>query len=228
MSLKDKVVFVTGSSIGIGRAIAFEFAKEGCKLIITYRSNKIEAEKVVKKCRELGSPDVLLLKLDVMDNDSIKNSVTEVKKHFGEIDILVNNAGYLVWVPLSRQTFEEIEKCIRTNLEGLIKMTLVCLPLVRSLIINIASKTGTIAEIHATTYGATKWGVRGFTKALALELPKELKTYAINPAGTATQMNDFMGTPPEEVGKIIVSLAKGKYNLPSGSDVNIWEYTDLL
>lgn len=227
MSLKDRVVFVTGSSIGIGRAIAFEFAKEGCKLIITYRSNKIEAEKVVKKCRELGSPDVLLLKLDVSDNDSIKSSVKNIKGHFGKIDILVNNAGYLVWVPLSRQTFEEIEKCIRINLEGLIKMTLVCIPLVQSLIINIASKTGTIAEMNSTTYGATKWGVRGFTKALALELPSEIRTYAINPAGTATQMNDFTGTPPEEVGKIIVNLAKGKYNLPSGSDVNIWEYTDL-
>lgn len=227
MNLKDKVVFVTGSSIGIGRAIAFEFAKEGCKVIITYRSNNIEAEKVVKKCRELGSPDALLLKLDVMDNDSIKDSATEIKKHFGKIDILVNNAGHLVWTPLIKQTFEEIEKCIRTNLEGLIKMTFVCLPLIRNLIINIASKTGTIAEIDATTYGATKWGVRGFTKALALELPSEIKTYAINPPGTATQMNDFAGTPPEEVGKIIVNLAKGKYSLPSGSDVNVWEYTDL-
>lgn len=227
MSLKDEVVFVTGSSIGIGRATAFEFSKEGSRLVVTYRSNKIEAEKVVKKCRELGSPDVLLLKLNVSDNDSIRHSLEEVKKHFGKIDILVNNAGYLVWVPFSRQTFEEIEKCIRTNLEGLIKMTLVCLPLIRSLIINIASKTGTIAEMDATTYGATKWGVRGFTKALALELPEELKTYAVNPSGTATQMNDFMGTPPEEVGKIIVNLAKGKYNLPSGSDVNVWEYTDL-
>lgn len=227
MNLKDKAVFITGSSIGIGRAIAFEFAKEGSKLIITYRSSKKEAEKVVKKCRELGSPGVLLLKLDVMDNDSIKNSVREVKKHFGKIDILVNNAGYLVWVPLFRQTFEEIEKCIRTNLEGLIKMTLVCLPLVRSLIINIASKAGTIAEMEATTYGATKWGVRGFTKSLSLELLSKIKTYVINPSGTATQMNDFTGTPPEEVGKIIVNLAKGKYNLPSGSDLNIWEYTDL-
>lgn len=227
MSLKDKIVFVTGSSIGIGRATAFEFAKEGSRLIITYRSNKIEAEKVIKKCRELGSPDVLLLKLDVLDNDSIKSSVEHIKERFGKIDILVNNVGYLVWTPLIKQTFEEIEKCIRTNLEGLIKMTLVCLPLIRSLIINIASKTGTIAEIDATTYGATKWGVRGFTKALALELPSEIKTYVINPAGTATQMNDFTGTPPEDVGKIIVNLAKGKYNLPSGSDVNIWEYTDL-
>src|SRR3989338_3993382 len=111
MNLKDKVVFITGSSIGIGCATAFEFAKEGSKLIITYRSNKIEAEKVVKKCRELGSPDVLLLRLDVMDNDSIKNSVEDVKKYLGKIDILINNAGYLVWVPLSKQTFEEIEKC---------------------------------------------------------------------------------------------------------------------
>lgn len=227
MNLKNKVIFITGSSIGIGRATAFEFAKEGAKLILTYKSSKKAAEKVVKKCRELGSPDVLLLKLDVMDNDSIKKSVEEVKKHFGKIDILVNNAGYLVWKPLIKQTLEEIETCIRTNLEGLIKMTHICLPLVKSLIINIASQVGIVPERDATTYGATKWGVRGFTKALALELPTEIKTYAINPAGTATQMNDFMGTPPEEVGRIIVNLAKGKYNLPSGSDLNIWEYTDL-
>jgi NAD(P)-dependent dehydrogenase (short-subunit alcohol dehydrogenase family) len=222
VDLENKVVFITGSSVGIGRATAYEFAKEGSRLILTYRTSKKEAEEAVQKCRELGSPKVLLLSLDIQENESIENAVVEVKKSFGKIDILINNAGALVWEPFEKNSFEEIEVQTRTNLEGTIKMTRECLSLVQRMIINIASQVGTIPYADAVVYAATKWGIRGFTKSLALA-NKKLEIYSVNPGATSTQMSGFTGVDPARVGEIIVRLAKGEYNLLSGDDVNVFE-----
>lgn len=221
--LKNKVVFITGSSIGIGRETAYKFAKEGYKVVITYRTNKSEAQKVVDKCLKLGAVDTLLLQLDIMNNQSIRTAVKQVGDKFGEVSILINNAGIVIWKYFKDQSFEDIENQIRTNLEGLIKMTNECLPFIKDMIINIASSAGLAGYPEITTYCATKWGVRGFTKALARELPK-VKVFAVNPGVIATQMNDFQGMPPDKVAEVILNLAKGKYQLKSGADVNIWDY----
>jgi short-subunit dehydrogenase len=87
----------------------------------------------------------------------------------------------------------------------------------------MASQTGFAGYADLSTYCSTKWGVRGFTQALALELPG-LKIYAVNPGLTATRMSDFQGMPPEQVALVVLNLAKGKYRLTSGSDVNVWEH----
>lgn len=223
-SLKGKVVLITGSSIGIGAATALKFSKEGCKVVVTYFKDKKEAEEVERKCKGLGADDVLVLPLNVMDDKSIKACVKKVVGKFGKIDILINNAGVNVWSKLKEQRFEEIEQQLRTNLEGLIKVTKECLGYVKETIINISSIQGMISRENETVYSASKWGVRGFTKSLALELD-DIKVYSVNPKGTATRMADFGGQPPKEVADIILNTAKGKYNLPSGSDINVWEYS---
>ena len=223
MQLKDKVVLITGSSLGIGRETAYKFAAEGCKVVVTYYEEKKDAEEVRNKCKELGARDILVVYLDVTNDQSIRELVAQVKEKFGEVDILINNAGICNYKLFGEQTFEEIHKEIATNLEGTIKVTHACLSLIKDMVINVASRAGVYGEAYMTTYGATKWGVRGFTKAFADE-KKDIQAYAINPAQTATRMGDFMGTPPEQVAEIIVNLAKGEYNLSSGEDVNIWEY----
>lgn len=224
-SLKNKVVFITGASIGIGREDAYEFSKAGCKVIVSYYMDKQEAERTAKKCLELGASDVFLVHLNVTDNQSIKNAVKQIIGRFGEISILINNAGVIFWGKLGEQEYGEIEAQIRTNLEGLIKVTKECLPYVKDAIINIASGAGLQGYSGLTTYCATKWGVRGFTKSLAIELPAT-KVYAVNPGSTATRMTNFRGVPPEKVAQVIVDLAKGRYNLASGSDVNVWDYIE--
>ncbi len=221
-SLKNKTILITGSSIGIGRETALLLAKEGCRIAITYYKDRKEAEATAKECIESGSPDVLAVQLNVLDNRSIKNSVKKAVARFGKIDILINNAGIVVWNKLESQGYKDIENQIRTNLEGLIKMTKECLPHMKDTIINIASGAGLHGFGDLTTYCATKFGVRGFSQSLALEIP-HIKVYVVNPGKTATRMNDFHGMPPEKVAEVIVNTAKGKYRVPSGGDVNVWD-----
>ncbi len=222
-SLKGKVVFITGSSIGIGRETAFKFAKEGCKLVITYFKDKKEAEETLKKCMDLGAEDGIIVQLNVKDTKSIRDTVGEVVKRYGEIAILINNAGVIQWKHLESQTLDEIEDQIRTNLEGLIKMTKIALPHIKDIIINIASGAGMHPYADLTVYCATKFGVRGFTQALAQEL-KDIKIYAVNPGMTKTRMTDYEGIEPSRVAEVILDLAKGKIKASSGDDINIWDY----
>jgi len=90
MRLKNKVALITGSSRGIGRATAILFAKEGAKVVVNYKENKKEAEKVVK---QIGKENCLLCQADVTDEKDVKKLTTQTIKQFGGIDILVNNAG---------------------------------------------------------------------------------------------------------------------------------------
>ena len=91
------------------------------------------------------------------------------------------------------------------------------------MIINLASAAGLDGYEDITVYCATKFGVRGFTKACAAEMSK-IKSYSINPGRIATRMNDFKGMSPEKVAEVILNVAKGAYNIKSGDDVNIWDY----
>ncbi len=218
-----KVVFITGSSIGIGRETAFKFAEAGWKIIIGYYKDKKEAKKTAEKCKELGAEDVLVVKLNVMDNKSILNVIKEIIKKFNHINVLINNAGVVFWKELIDQEDEEIENQIRTNLEGLIKVTKYCLPYIKEVIINISSGAGKTGHATLTTYCASKFGVRGFTQALAQEL-KGIKVYSINPRRTKTRMTDFSGDAPEKVAEIIFNTAVGRYKVVSGGDVDVWEY----
>jgi len=220
--MKNKVVLITGSSNGIGRETAFKFASEKAKVILTYCNDRQGGQNTEKRCRELGASETLLVKLDLRNNKSIVSAVDKVTKKFGKIDILINNAGVAAWKPLKKQSLADIENQIRTNLEGLIKMTWAYLPYVKGMIINIASGAGQEGFADLTTYCATKFGVRGFSQSLAKEISRP-KIYVVNPDMTKTRMTSFQGRPPEQVAWVVLNTAKGKYRKKSGSDVNIWD-----
>jgi 3-oxoacyl-[acyl-carrier protein] reductase len=221
--MKNKVVLITGSSNGIGRETAFKFASAKAKVVITYCHDRPGGQNTEKKCRELGASETLVVRLDLRDNKSIENAVDKVMKTFGKIDILINNAGVAVWKPLKKQTFADIENQIRTNLEGLIKMTRTCLLHVRDMLINIASGAGQTGFAELVPYCATKFGVRGFTQALAQEISKP-KIYSVNPDMTKTRLSGFQGRPAEQVAQVVFNTAKGRYRKSSGSDINVWDY----
>ncbi len=221
--MKNKVVFITGSSNGIGRETAFKFAFEKAKIVLTYCNDRPAGQNTEKRCRELGASETLLIKLDLKDNKSIVNAVDKVVKTFCKIDILINNAGVSVWKPLKKQNLNDIEDQIRTNLEGLIKITWTCLPHIKDMIINIASGAGQTGFADIAPYCATKFGVRGFTQALTQEISRP-KIYAVNPDMTKTRMTDFQGRPAEHVAQVVLNTAKGKYRKTSGSDINVWDY----
>jgi NAD(P)-dependent dehydrogenase (short-subunit alcohol dehydrogenase family) len=187
--LRDARVMVTGASLGIGREIAFGFAAAGSRLALTYREHGDECAEVAQRCRELGSPEVLIAELDLADAESARRCVLQVEQRLGDLDILVNNAGVVTWRPFLEQSLEEIERQIEVNLTGTLRLTWLLLPLVRDAVIVV----GSTASLHGTRtlgpYCASKWGVRGFVKALAKEHPDK-RIVAVHPTVTATRMND--------------------------------------
>lgn len=226
MEIKNKVVVITGASSGIGRAAAIEFAKKGAVIVITYNKNPKGAEETNKECQKYTS--TFLVKLDISNESSIKKALEKIINKLKKIDILINNAGIIVWGKFEAQSAKDINAQIDTNLKGTILMTKHCLPYLKkrkkSVIINIASIAGKQPYPKIIPYCATKFGIRGFTQALALELPSSIKIYSLNPGATATKMTGFKGVSPESVAGIIVKLAEEKLGKHSGSDIDIPDY----
>ncbi len=223
MKLKDKVVLVTGSSRGIGCETAKAFAEKGATVIITYNKTKKGAEKTAQACA-----DALLVQLDVSNESSIKKAVTKIIEQYGRLDILVNNAGVLAWKPFKKHSSKDIEWQVDVNLTGLMKMTHHALPYLQkqkeAMIINISSVGGIAAFPNAAVYCATKFGVRGFTQGLALELPKRIKVFTVCPGLTATHMTDYQGVHPSKVADVIVRTAEEKLRKKPGADVVVPDY----
>jgi len=225
IDLADRVVLVTGASIGIGRDVALRFAAAGCRLALTYFEHGAEAEQVAEQCRGLGSPDVIAVSLQLADDDSIRTLVETVVDHFGGVDILVHNAGVIVWRPFLEQGFGELEDQLAINLEGVMKLTWVFLPMVSDAVIAIGS-TATLHQSHTPpTYAATKWGLRGFVRALAVEHPDK-RIVSVHPTVTATRMNDMRGMSPGRVADVVVRVAAGDIEVESGGDVDLRDYAD--
>ncbi len=226
MKLKNSVVLVTGSSSGIGRETAIQFAKSGSKVVLTYNTGKKAGEEALEECMVHGP--ALLTRLDVRDARSIYLLLDRVFHYFGGIDILVNNAGVIRWTELVKQTDEEIWDQVQVNLLGVIQVTRAFLPQFlkqrSGVVVNISSAMGKETDGELAVYCATKWGVRGFTKALASELPKSIRAYCVNPAMTATGMTDYRGVDPAMVAEVIIRTAEEKLGVPSGGDVDVWKY----
>jgi NAD(P)-dependent dehydrogenase (short-subunit alcohol dehydrogenase family) len=222
--MKDKAVFITGASSGIGRETAYLFARDGARLAITYCRSKERGEETEKRCRELGASDVLLLHLDVTDTESIRRAVTAVGARFGQMDVLINNAGTGVWKPFGEQSMEELEWQVRTNLEGLIKLTSMALPLVRETVLSIGSFLAKNPMAGYVPYCGTKYGVRGFMQALAREV-EHVKVCLVNPDYTATGLTGFdpKARPAADVAEVVYKTVTGEIECGHGGEVDVWE-----
>jgi NAD(P)-dependent dehydrogenase (short-subunit alcohol dehydrogenase family) len=225
MEVKDKVIIVTGSSSGIGKDCALQLAKLGANVIITYNKNKKDAEKFYGECKKLAQ--CMLIKLDLTNESSIKKLISAVIKKFERLDVLVNNAGVFYYNSFDKISTEQIKEQVDVNLTGLILMTKHALPhLIKQtdpVIINISSISGKFAYEKEAPYCATKFGVRGFTQAIALEYPK-IRIISVNPSSTATKMNDFQGAPIPAVATVIVKTIEGQFGKKSGDDVDVERY----
>jgi NAD(P)-dependent dehydrogenase (short-subunit alcohol dehydrogenase family) len=223
--LAGKIVLVTGASIGIGREIALGFAAAGCRLALTYFEHRAEAEEVAELCRSLGSSDVITASLQLSDEDSIRMLLETVIDHYDAVDVLVSNAGVIVWRPFLEQDFGDLETQVAVNLMGVMKLTWVFLPMVSDALVYI----GSTAVLHDSrtppTYCATKWGLRGFVKALALERPGK-RIVSVHPTLTATRMNDMQGMPPERVAEVVLRVVRGQIAFEPGGDVDVREYAE--
>ncbi len=185
----NKVVLVTGSSSGIGRATVKAFADKGWKVLASMRSP--EKEKEFQKL-----PNVTLVKLDVTSEQSISDAVQQIEQNFGSIDVLVNNAGYGLMGPFEETSQSKIERQFATNVFGLMGVTRAVLPLMRSQgrgrIINISSIGGKMGIPLYSSYHATKFAIEGFSESLSYELkPFGIDVVLVEPGAIAT---NFLGS----------------------------------
>lgn len=227
--LTKKTVLVTGGAKGIGRAIALAFAKEGCNIVLNYRSGV--SDELLAEIKELGV-ECLPLQGDVSDFDTAKKIVTEAKQHFGSLDVLVNNAGITRDMLLMRMTEEEFDAVINTNLKGTFNMirhtSNIMLKQKAGAIINLASVVGQMGNIGQANYAASKAGVIGLTKTTARELgSRGISCNAIAPGFIETDMTSVLKEDvkkqmlneiplrrfgqPEEVAQAAIFLAKNRY-----------------
>ncbi len=226
MKLKGKTALVTGSSSGIGRETAILLAQAGCRVALTFHRGASAGATVYRKCARVS--EAHLFPLDVRDNESIRRLQHNVLRRFSSLDILINNAGVAVDKPFVKQSRKDMQNQIGVNVLGLMEVTRVFLPAFlrqgKGVIVNVASALSKEVYPELSVYCATKFAVRGFTQALAKELPKGLRVFCLNPGLTATRLSGYRGEDPARVAGIIVRAAEESLGRKSGDDIDVWEY----
>jgi len=175
MRFKDKVVLVTGSSKGLGKAIAMEFAKEGANVVINYNSDKDGAQGVLDDIKRLGVQSDII-KADVSNSEEVNNMIKKIVEKFGKLDILINNSGIIKDARVTSMSKESWDEVIGVNLTGVYNCTKAAGQVMEKQksgkIINISSIVAQTGSIGASNYAASKAGVIGFTKSVAKECAK--------------------------------------------------------
>ena len=181
-----KVWLITGSSRGLGRAIAEAVLANGDRLLATAR--KIEPlNELIERFGDRIAP----FPLDVADAEAAGKAVTMAVSQFGRLDVLVNNAGYGTLSPIEDTSIEELQAQIATNLLGTIYTTRAAIPIMREQgaghIIQFSSVGGRTGAMGRAAYSAAKWGVEGFSEVLAKEVgPLGIKVTIMEPGGFRT------------------------------------------
>lgn len=236
--LKGKVAIVTGASRGIGRAISKRLADEGAKVVINYNSSEKEAEDLHLEIASSGGESVTF-KGDVSNSKDVARMVDATMAKFGRIDILVNNAGIIFRKKILESVEEEWDRTIDVNLKSVYLCSKAVAPVMiqqkRGKIVNVSSISGLNAPASALEipdYTASKAGVVGLTKALALNLAPAINVNVVCPGATETdmlrQMSDSARTAriaetplgrlgrPEEVADAVLFLASDDSDFVTG------------
>jgi len=173
--LKNKIALVTGSSRGVGKAIALGFAKAGAKVTVNFTSNKEAADDVVKSIKAMGS-DAIAVKADVAQKADVEKLVKATVDTFGRIDILVNNAGFTRPALMLKMTEDQWDQVLGIHLKGAFFCSQAAgLEMKKQnsgKIINVTSVAGLVGTVGQVNYSAAKGGVLSMTKSLARELAR--------------------------------------------------------
>jgi 3alpha(or 20beta)-hydroxysteroid dehydrogenase len=186
--LAGKVVLVSGAARGMGEATARRFVEEGARVVL---GDILEAEgEAVAK--ELGDA-ARFVRLDVTDGDAWRAAIAVAQEEFGGVDVLVNNAGVLGFGAVADMPLEEYRRIIEVNQVGVFLGMQAAVPVLEArgggAIVNISSVEGMGGGSHLTAYTASKFAVRGMTKAAALELgPKRIRVNSVHPGAIRTEM----------------------------------------
>ena len=210
-SLKDKVALVTGASQGIGRATALALAEAGAKVAAAARS----ADKLTSLVSEIEAAggEALAVPMDVADGAQVKSGFQQVLAKFGELDILVNNAAITRDTLALRMKLEDWDAVLRTNLTGAhlcIQQALGAMLKQRSgRIINLSSVVAQTGNAGQANYVASKAGLIGLTRAIAVEVAsRNITVNAVAPGFIATPMTDVLSQEIKDKMKSMIPLGR--------------------
>jgi len=242
--MSGPVVVITGALTGIGRATALAFARDGARVVVSGRREEA-GQVLAEELRKLGA-EAEFIRVDVRNDDDVRNLIDKTVARFGRLDVAVNNAGTSGGTgPLTEQTPESYAAAFDTNVLGTflsLKHELrVMLPQGRGSIVNLSSTMGSRGAVGASMYVASKHAVEGLTKAAALEgAAGGVRVNAVAPGPVATDLLDRFtsnsaekkaalaaGVPlkrlgnPEEIAETIVFLASDKASFLTGQIVGV-------
>ena len=239
--LKNKSVLITGATRGIGRSIAVEFAKKGANIAFTYMSSEEKALELEKELISLGVK-AKGFKSDAGNYSATETLVNQVVELYGTIDVLVNNAGITKDTLLMRMSEQQWDDVINANLKSVFNLTkAVQRPMLKAKkgsIINMSSVVGVKGNAGQSNYAASKAGIIGFTKSVALELgSRNIRCNAIAPGFIETEMTAALdekmiqqwregiplkrGGSPEDVANLTMFLASDLSSYITGQCINV-------
>lgn len=198
LPLKDKTVFITGGSRGIGRATALHFAKQGANVAVCARLSE-SLQKIETELQAI-SPNSIALACDITSKQEIDNGIKQINNRFGTIDILINNAGTYVPGSVLETTVEEWDRQFDINLKGPFLMTQAVVPQMMEngggIILFVSSTIALESPPMNSLYTATKWGLDGFSGSISQELIEHnIKVHTLRPGFTDTSIFDSIGKP---------------------------------
>ena len=211
-----KTVLVTGSSRGIGRAIALRYAREKYQVVLNCANRTDALENVRREAAALGA-SCLAVRADVGKKEDCVRLFSEIRARFGAVDILVNNAGISRIGLLQDMEFEEWDGLIAANLSSVFHCCKLAIPgMIQKQaghIVNISSVWGVCGASCEAAYSASKGGVNALTRALAKELaPSHVQVNAIACGAIDTEMNHFLA--PEERDMLLEEIPAGRMGTP--------------
>ncbi len=239
--LEGKTAIITGGSRGIGKAIVEIFVKQGANVAFTYNSSS-DAAKAIENKLSSKNVKVKSYKSDASNFEEAQLLAASVLEEFGSIDILVNNAGITKDNLLMRMSEEDFDRVIQVNLKSVFNMTKAVqrtmLKQRKGSIINMSSVIGVKGNAGQSNYAASKAGIIGFTKSMAIELgSRNIRSNAIAPGFIVTEMTEELGEEtikqyfeaiplkrggtPEEIANTCVFLGSDMSSYLTGQVLNV-------
>jgi len=231
MNLNGKVAIVTGSTKGIGRAIAESLVREGMNVCVSARSEE-EVEREVSELGDAGEGSVTGVVCDVRDYDEVKALFEHTVAEFGGVDVLVNNAGVGLFKSVEETTPEEFRTVLETNLNSVFYCCHQAIPLLRTrgggYIINISSLAGANPHPRMAAYNASKFALNGFSEALMQEVRHDrIKVSYIMPGSVNTHFGGDVPSEeqswqlqPADVARVVLDLLRhDERSLPSRVEI---------
>jgi len=173
--LKGKVALITGSSRGVGSAVALGFAKEGARVVVNYTSNEKAAKEVAEAIKQIGS-QAIVVRADVAKREEADSLVQAAIDEFGRLDVLVNNAGFTRPAMMLKMTEEQWDEVVDIHLKGAFLCSQAAGRRMKEQnngkIINVTSVAGLVGTVGQINYSAAKGGIISMTKSIARELAR--------------------------------------------------------